>query len=202
MAIRENKQAVKIDDWVSDIRGTFIGFEDATDETPPDYNEEAYRVIYSKHDDVGDSILGKFFGKIVTVVGSFAYDAFGSTYAFEVSENIYPKSAIEGFPRGTTVTGIPREVSTPDKRVVLKNNVKGDRPYMDKVGPEVDAERVSDLKERINELEQMLEAEEGKAHELEQQVDRDKDKSGGRSRYSPDHYDEMNPEGLEGEHYG
>jgi len=202
MGIRENKEAVKIDDWVSDIRGSFIGFEDATEETPPDYNEEAFRVVYSKHNDVGNSILGQFMGKIVSVVGGLFYDALGKTWAFEVSENIYPKSAIEGFPNGTTVTGIPREVSTPDKRVVLKNNIAGERPYMDKIGPESDSELVSKKQERINDLEQQIEAMEGKTHELEQQVDRDEDKNGSRSRYGPDHYNGMNPEGMEGEHYG
>lgn len=201
MGIRENKEAVKIDDWVSDIRGTLIGFEDATEETPPNYNEEAFRVVYSKHNDVGNSILGQFIGKIVSVFGGFFYDSLGSTWAFEVSENVYPKSAIEGFPDGTTVTGIPREISTPNKRVVLKNNVDGDRPYMDAVGPGSDGERVSDLKETINDLRQQLEAEEGKNHELEQQVDRDKDKSGSRSRYGPESYDGMSPEGMEGEHF-
>lgn len=202
MGIRENKEAVKIDDWVSDIRGSFIGFEDATEETPPDYNEEAFRVVYSKHNDVGNSILGQFMGKIVSVVGGFFYDALGKTWAFEVSETIYPRSAIEGFPNGTTVTGIPREVSTPDKRVVLKNNINGERPYMDKIGPESDSELVSKKQERINELEQMLEAEEGKTHELEQQVDRDEDKnSSRRSSYGPEDYPGVNPEGMDGEHY-
>jgi hypothetical protein len=204
MGIRENKEAVKIDDWVSDLRGTLIGWQDATDETPPNYNEEAYRVVYSKHDDVGNSIVGRFIGKIVSIVGGFAFDAFGKTYAFEVSDKIYPKSGIEGFPNGMTVSGISREVGTPDKRVILKNDIVGNRPYMSQVGPGNDGieKTKSELQETINDLRQQLDAEEGKTHELEQQVDRDKDSSGSSSRYGPEHYDEMNREGLEGEHYG
>lgn len=200
MGIRENKEAVKIDDWVSDIRGSLIGWKDATSETPPDFNDEAYRVVYSKHDDVGHGIIGQFLGKIVSVVGGFFYDALGKTWAFEVSDNIYPKSAIKGFPSGTTVSNIQREVGTPDKRVILQNDVNGDRPYMDEVGPESDSELVSQKQERINELEQQIEAMEGKTHELEQQVDRDEDDSRSSGRYGPDHYD-VDPEHVEGDEY-
>jgi len=185
--MKNDEEAVKIDDWVSDIRGSFIGWKDATDETPPDFNGEAYRLIYSKHVDGAESYLSK----ITSVVGRFLFDAFDNTWAFEVSDNIYPKSAIEGFNGGKTVSGVKHETGTPDKRVILKNDIDGDRPYMERVGPGNvgDSERISDLKDTINNLRQQLEAEQGKTHELEQQVDRDEDSSQ-RNSYGPEHYDE------------
>lgn len=197
MGIR-NKEAVKIDDWVSDIRGTVVGWIDATDETPPDFNEEAYRLVYSKHVGSNKSWITKF----TSIIASFMFDAFDKPWGFQVSDKIYPKSAIEGFPRGTTVSGIEREAGTPDKRVILKNDVQGRRTYMEAVGPETDSQRVSELQSRINELQMKLDAEEGKNQELSEQVDRESDsnRSRNRTRYGPEEYG-MDDEYIEGEDY-
>lgn len=200
MAIRENKEAVKIDDHVNDIRGTLIGWKDATSETPPGYTEEAYRLVYSPHVDSNRSWLYKIGGWILKAL----HDTTGSTRGFEVSNTIYPRSGIEGFPNGTTVNGIEREEGTPDKRVVLKNNIDGESPYIDQVGPGSDGERVSDLKETINDLRMQLEAEETKSEELEEEVGRDSDDSRGRQRgggYGPEQYDGYPPEDELGENY-
>jgi hypothetical protein len=202
MGFRKDKQAVKIDDWVSDTRGSLIGWIDATEDTPPGYEEEAVKAVYSTHSDVGNSIFGQLLGKMVSVAGRFSFDAFGSTWAFEVTDTMYPKSAIDGYPDGTTVTGIDKEAGTPDKRVVLRNDIHGHRPYMNQVGPGNDGieKTKSEMQETINNLQQQLDAEEGKTHELEQQVDRDEDKNSSSSRYYPDQHD-MNPEAMDGEHY-
>lgn len=198
MGVRENKEAVKIDDWVSDIRGSFIGWIDATDELPPGKNMEAYRIVYSPHVDGNKSWLAKF----VSIVGRFLWDVRENTWAFEVSDNIYPRAGIEGFEGGTTVTGIESESGTPDKRVILREDVDGNRPYMNQVGPgsEGISKTKTELQEKVNELQQALEAEEGKSHELEQQVDRDSDSNRSRNRrggaYSPEEY------GMEEEYTG
>lgn len=194
MAIGKNKEAVKIDDWVHDIRGTLIGWIDATDETPPGFNEEAVRVVYAPHSDSSKSIIKK----AVAPVGKFLFDAFGDTTAFEVSDGIYPKSAIEGFPDGTTVHGFRKEVATPEKRVILKNDVDGNRPYMDLVGPESEGnqKKVSELQDKINDLKMQLDAEESKTQELEQQTEREEgDSKRGRTGWGPDQYQDYNEKG-------
>lgn len=188
MGVRGNKEAVKIDDWVNDTRGSLIGWIDATEDTPPDKNVKAYRMVYSKHSDSNKSVIQK----ITSGIAKFLFDGFGSTWGFEVTDTIYPESAIDGFPDGKTVHGISKEEGTPEKRVILKNDIDGKRSYMNQVGPESkgNSQRVSELKERVNELEMQLDAEETKSHELEEQVDRDKDskKQRRRSRFSPDGY--------------
>lgn len=187
MGIRENKEAVKIDDWVHDVRGSLIGWVNATDEAPADFNGEAVRMVYSPHSDASKSWLKKLFAG----VARFAFDAFGSTYGFEVTDDIYPKNAIDGYPDGMTVNGFSKEIGTPDKRVILRNNVEGQRKYMDAVGPEsdnIDKTR-SELQERIDELEMMLEAEESKNDELSEQVDREEGSSNnGMHGYGPEEY--------------
>lgn len=197
MGLKENKEAVKIDDWVHDIRGTLVGWVDATPETPPGFNEEAVRLVYAPHSDSSKSIIKKF----VAPVGRFLFDAFGNTAAFEVSEAIYPKSAIDGYPDGKTVDGFSKEAGTPEKRVILKNDVSGMRSYMDSVGPDSEGnkQKVSELKDKINDLKMQLQAEESKAQELEQEVDRDEGKSKRRRsrRWGPDEYDMADQAGGE-----
>lgn len=199
MASLRNKEAVKIDDWVSDIRGSLVGWIDATDETPPEFEGEAKKLVYSKHKSTNKSWIYKLFGWI----GKLAFEVNGSTFAFEVSEKSYPKSAIHGYPDGTTVTGIEKEAGTPDKRVILMNDVHGNRPYMREVGPEnTGIEKTkSELQERINELEMMLDAEENKNQELSQEVDRENDSStGSGTGYGPERYDEqIHEDGLRGD---
>lgn len=191
--VGSNKEAVKIDDWVSDIRGSFVGWVDATDETPPDFNGEAFRLVYSPHVATNKSWIFK----VGSVLARLAFEGFGSTRFLEVSNAVYPKSAIEGFEGGTTVSGVPHDKGTPDKRVVLKNDVEGNRPYMREVGPgnDGDDKTKSELQDRINELEMELKAEESKNAELSEDVDREDEK--GSSRYGPEYYDGVRPNRMD-----
>lgn len=187
--VGKNKEAVKIDDWHNDIRGTLIGWVDATDECPADFNGVGKRVVYAPHSDSSKSLLKK----LTAPVAKFLFDAFDDPSGFKVSNSIYPKSAIDGYPNGMTVNGMDMsEEGTPDKRVILKNTVEGDRSYMEQVGPgsQGNKQKVSELKDRINELEMALQAEEGKSHELEQEVDREEGKSKRRrTGWGPEDYD-------------
>lgn len=196
--VMENKEAVKIDDWVNDIRGSFICWIEATDETPATVNENCYRMVYSPHKDSGASLVYKFVGVVGKILVKLGRK---DNFAFEVSETIYPRSAIEGFDGGTTVSGVPREKGTPDKRVILRNDVHGNRPYMSQVGPGSEGieKTKSELQGRINELEMEIDALEGQAHELEEQVDRDKGGSTRGSGYGPENYDVMRGEGVRSE---
>lgn len=195
MGFRKDKQAVKIDDRVNDIRGTLVGWIEATDETPPNVNEEAYRIVYSTHKDRNVPILHN----LLSAISKWVFKNTEKTLGLEKSEEIYPRSAIEGYPDGKTVNNIKKEAGTPDKRVILHNNIRGESTYMDETGPESQRGKISELKQKINDLEMALEAEESKSHELEEQVDREND-SNSRNRRS-DYYPENHEQDFVGDEY-
>jgi hypothetical protein len=199
MALRtKNKEAVKIDDWHRKNEGTLIGWINATSETPPSYNGEAFRYVYAPHRDSNERWLTKF----IAPLGRFLFDAFGDTRFFEVSDDIYAKSAIEGFPDGTTLDNVKKDDGTPDKVVILRNAIGSKRDYFDAYGPgNSEIEKTKDeLQEKINSLQQELEAEEDKTHELEQQVDRDEGSSNSRNdRWGPE--PGMREDEYQGENY-
>lgn len=186
MALRESKEAVKIDDRVRDIRGTFVGWVDATHELPPGKDMEAYRVAYKPYVDVNKSWIMRFYN----IVSELVYNTTGKPMGIEVSNTIYPKSGIEGFNGGTTVEyDNNNEGGAPEKRVILHEDIYGDAPYLEQTGPESDRrqQKVTRLKEKVNDLQMQLQAEEGKSQELEEEVDREKDSSN-RTGYGPERY--------------
>jgi len=42
--MKNDEEAVKIDDWVSDIRGSFIGWKDATDDSIKTFIKDTFVV--------------------------------------------------------------------------------------------------------------------------------------------------------------
>ena len=178
MAIRENKHTVHIDDWVDDIRGSFVGWIQA--DLPAGSKKEGYRVIYYPVGDANKSWMYKF----STIIGKVAYNVLGDEAVnytgLKVSDSIYPRSAIEGFNGGVTFSNPNNADDVPHRRVVLKHDINGEAPYAEEFAPgNVQTEaKLADLEEENKKLKQELQAQDIELDELQNKKEDDDSNSG------------------------
>jgi len=194
MGLIQSKEAVWIDDGVWDINGVLVGWDDATDEVPPDKNFEAKYMIYKPPVDSNRSWIYKILGGVAKIAAKFGGKETAENFGFKVSPEPIPKPAINGYPNGKTVDGITKSDDAPDKRVVIEEDMYGNAPYAEKVwGKDRDQESLAQKENRIQELEQRLDAQRGKTEEMKQEVDREEKDNRGRNRHS-DYWGEDVPE--------
>lgn len=194
MGLRSETEAVWIDDGVWDMNGVLVGWVDATDEVRE--NVEAFYLVYKEPVDSNKSWIYKLVGGFYKMLFKLRNSKEFAEKGFNVSPEPIPKPGIEGFPNGKTVDAVRKADSSPEKRVIIKEDLDGDAPYAESVWDrDSDSESIAKLKERNEDLRQRLQAEEGKTEELKQENEREK-KDGRSNRHSdlyPD--DEMYREG-------
>lgn len=181
MALRDETEAVWIDDGVWDMNGVFVGWVDGTEDTRK--NVEAYYLVYKEPVDSNKSIIYKLLGGMYKIIYNLTDSKDAAERAgLSVSPEPIPKAAIEGFPKGKTVDVRNKADSAPEKRIIIKEDLDGESPYAERVwGKESqDGETIAELKDKVEDLKQRLRAEEGKTEELKEEAERDEPDNRGR----------------------
>lgn len=173
MGITRVKKRVWIDDGVNDINGVLVGWIDRTDKVKKDV--EAFSPVYKKPEDTSKSLLYKVLGGLFKAAWKVTGSEELANKAFEVSDTIYPKSAIDGFPSGKTVTNVPGQEGTPEYRVVLREDINGKSYYQDQVWKTSDGKSVAEIKSDLEETKQRLNAVRSERDELREEVGREDD---------------------------
>jgi len=190
MGLRKDKRAVKILDFVNDIRGTFVGWVNASHKLPAHKEEDGYQMLFYPHSDANKSWVYKF----STIFSKIAYKFLGEEAvnytALKKTTTVYPRSAIEGFKGGVTFNQGLEDVGVPEYRVILHHDKDGNAPFADKYAPgsTETQEKVTQLKEDKRKLKQKLDAQDVKTDELEGMVEEnetDKNESRSSRRHDP-----------------
>jgi len=177
MGLNDDKEAVKITDCVNDHRGTLIGWVNANERMPTGSKQDGYRMVFYPHKSTSKSFVYKF----TTVFGKILYNIMGEQASnitgMKVTDTVYPKSAIEGFPKGKMFNDGKSQEGVPEKRVILKHDKKKEAPFAEKYlpGSPDDSKRITELEEDLREKDQKIRALKSEKDDLDVQVGEEDD---------------------------
>lgn len=185
MAIIKAKEAVWIDDGVNDNIGTLLGWIDVSDQVDEDKNFEAYKYVFMPPTDTNLSWIRKFTGGLWKALYRLTDSEAVASYAYEISDSIIPKPAIDGFPKGKTIDGFEKGKAAPEKRVIIREDADGNSGYRDNAWNDQSGKSTVELEEELEEKKQRLNAARSRIEELEEELGREEDQSVQNNEYFP-----------------